>query len=477
MGLLFPEVSYDSVGESQPVSTSDLTELGNAARFARDFGRYVRYSPGLEWHVYVGSEHRWVPDQQGLRVAERMGHQAVRLSRSEEESEQKWGIRSQSNAGIKGAMNLLRSVPGIAVEPAHFDADPFLLNLRGGKVLRMNPDAWQSDGEIPFTRTEDATPEHLCTRQTRATPKFHEHSLFEALVEFMFPDPGTRDFVKRALGYSITGDVSREALFILYGGAGMGKNTLLEPILHALGTYATTAAPDLLTRKRAGSEAIPTDVADLMGRRLVWANEASDENSLDEEKVKRIVSTGTVKARRMRQDFFEFPMTHKLWLTTNHLPRIQDQDNGIWRRVFPVELTRTLSSGQWSGGDLKAQLFEQSEQETILAWLIEGATDYLQRGLDAPESITKWREDYKAEGDIVGLFLSEACYVTEDEGPPTERLSNPQLWAKWRAWAEGDRERESYSHSRLTRKLKSRGILPHRGRNGGPTFWPNLANK
>lgn len=455
-----------------------LTEAGNANRLAAEAGRYITYSTGLGWHIYVGAQHRWEHDPEGLKVLNRIGQQADRLAKAEDESVQKWGIKSLSGANARSTLQWLRSVPGILVEPAHFDADPYLLNLRGDKVLRMDPDAWQSNGEIPFTRLEDATPEHLCTRSTAANPRYHEHSLFEALVSFMFPDAETRAFVKRALGYSITGDVSKEALFILYGGAGMGKNTLLEPILRALGTYATTAAPDLLTRKRAGSEAIPTDVADLMGRRLVWANEASDENSLDEEKVKRIVSTGTVKARRMRQDFFEFPMTHKLWLTTNHLPRITDQDNGIWRRVFPIELTRTLSSGQWAADtDLKTALLSSTEQETILAWLIEGATDFLQQGLNPPEAVTEWRKAYQAEGDIVGLFLQEACYVTEDEGPATERLTNPQLWAKWQAWAEGDREREAYTHSRLTRKLKSRGIYNHVGTNGGPRYWPNLANK
>ncbi len=456
----------------------DLTEAGNARRFAADFGRYVRYAPGLEWLVYVGAKHRWVEDAQGLKVAARMMDQAERLSKDEEETVQKWGIRSQSNASVKGSMSLLRSVPGIEVRAAEFDADPFLLSLYGGTAARMNPDARESDGEIPFVTIEAAAPEHLAMRQTTTRPRYHEHSVFEALVEFMFPDPNVRSFVQRALGYSITGSTIEEALFIMYGGAGMGKNTLLEPILRALGTYATNAAPDLLTRKRAGSETVPTDVADLQGRRLVWANEASDENSLDEEKVKRIVSTGTLKARRMRQDFFEFPMTHKLWLTTNHLPRIADQDNGIWRRVYPIELTRTLASASWNvNGDLKTALLSSTEQETILAWLIEGAENYLSEGLNAPESIIALRSQYKAEGDIIGLFLTEACQAVEEEGSAVERLTNPQLWAKWRAWAEGDKERERMTQSTLSRRLKNRGFTQKQAGGGGPRYWPNLANK
>ena len=35
----------------------------------------------------------------------------------------------------------------------------------------------------------------------------------------------------------------------------------------------------------------------------------------------------------MREDFWEFDPTHKIWLATNHKPEVKGTDHGIWRRL------------------------------------------------------------------------------------------------------------------------------------------------
>jgi hypothetical protein len=58
---------------------------------------------------------------------------------------------------------------------------------------------------------------------------------------------------QRAVGYSLTGDVSEEVLFFLHGRGRSGKTTFLEAIKAALGDYAKTADFDtLLQRTHAG---------------------------------------------------------------------------------------------------------------------------------------------------------------------------------------------------------------------------------
>ena len=40
-----------------------------------------------------------------------------------------------------------------------------------------------------------------------------------------------------------------------------------------------------------------------------------------------------ISARRMHEDFWSFPPTHKLMLNGNHKPRVSGSDEGIWRRI------------------------------------------------------------------------------------------------------------------------------------------------
>jgi putative DNA primase/helicase len=68
-------------------------------------------------------------------------------------------------------------------------------------------------------------------------------------------------------GYALTGDVSEHAVSFFYGAGANGKSTLLEVIRYVMGDYASTAAPGLLMAKR--NDQHPTEIADLLGKRLV----------------------------------------------------------------------------------------------------------------------------------------------------------------------------------------------------------------
>ena len=41
----------------------------------------------------------------------------------------------------------------------------------------------------------------------------------------------------------------------------------------------------------------------------------------------------------MRRDFFSFEPTHLLLLATNHLPRIDDDTEAVWRRIRVIPFT------------------------------------------------------------------------------------------------------------------------------------------
>lgn len=64
----------------------------------------------------------------------------------------------------------------------------------------------------------------------------------------------------------------------------------------------------------------PTELADLQGARFVPSIEVEDNKRMAESLVKQLTGGDRIKACYMRQDFFEFDPTHKVWLATNHKP-------------------------------------------------------------------------------------------------------------------------------------------------------------
>src|SRR5216683_6275658 len=129
-------------------------------------------------------------------------------------------------------------------------------------------------------------------------------------------------FMKRLLGYFLTGSVREQILPIFWGGGSNGKSTLIGTVLAVLGQdYGIKAAADLIITKRADSH--PTERADLFGKRLAVCIETEENRRLAESLVKDLTGGDRLRARRMREDNWEFDPTHKLVLCTNHKPEIR----------------------------------------------------------------------------------------------------------------------------------------------------------
>lgn len=453
-----------------------LTDAGNAERLVARYGEQLALVLDRGWYTWNGSTWSWDKGSHraGFMALQTARHYRSGLNAEEDKSAVAWTFKSESSAAVASALALASNIPGIAVDPVDLDPDPYVLNTAGGQLVNL------ISGQPRATEPQD-----FCTQiaGTHYVPGARLPE-WDQFVEHLFPDPELRRYMQRAAGYSLTGITDEEVMFLIFGPAKTGKNTFMEAILSALGGYAAMAAPALLNWRRNSADAVPTDLADLQGRRVVWVNEFPDQSPLDVNKAKQMVSTGTIKARFMRRDFFEFRATHKLWVTTNHLPRVKDQDGGIWRRLIPIPTT-TIPLDQnpileESGVrvDLKALFTSSRARPAILAWMIEGLRMWNEQALHIrPAAVENAVETYKANEDIIGQFLEDvftiaAVDLTKAQGAVT----NDAIWEHFRAWADKDREREGVlTHALLTRGLKEKGLEQKVA--SGYRYWPRITPK
>src|SRR5262249_36131226 len=136
-------------------------------------------------------------------------------------------------------------------------------------------------------------------------------------------------YLQRVVGYGLTGDVSEQCLWFFYGTGANGKSTFLGTVLAMLGDYGMQAVSDLLMVKN--HEGHPTERADLLGKRFVATIETEEGKRMAEALMKQMTGGDKVRARRMRQDFFEFSPTHKIILAANHRPTVRGTDLAAWR--------------------------------------------------------------------------------------------------------------------------------------------------
>jgi putative DNA primase/helicase len=287
----------------------------------------------------------------------------------------------------------------LGVNSDEFDADQYMLNcenciidLRTGKQLSHSPNALM---------TKIAHVNYDPDAQCPVWLKF--------LDDIFLNKQDLIDFMQQAIGYSLSGDVREQCLFILYGVGRNGKSRFLSCISDMLGDYSSSCPASTFIKKNNNGQGIPNDIARLKGSRMVTAIESNQNVSLDESTIKHITGgTDKVTARFLNREFFEFLPTFKIFFTTNHKPNIRGTDPGIWRRIkmvpFDFKVTDETDD-KYLGEKLRAEL------SGILNWALDGNKSVRERGLITPKDIQRATAVYRAEEDAIGQFIKDECIV------------------------------------------------------------------
>jgi len=428
-----------------------LTEIGNAERLVAQYGGDIRYChPVRAWLLWDG--RRWSMDE--TAEIERLAKSAVRslyqdaLKIADEEQRKLWirfAMKSDTDHGIRAMLSRAAAEEGIPVRVADLDPDPFLLNA-------VNATINLKTGELLAHRRE-----HYITKSApvRYDPAARCPRWMQFLAEVFDPHPDIPAFIQRAVGYSLTGDIREECLFLLYGTGRNGKGTLLRTVSAMLGDYAGTA--DFSTFVASRDDRGPRDdVANMRGRRFVVSQEAREGAPLAESLVKWLTGGDLVRARNLYERSVEWLPTHKIWLAVNHKPVIRGTDPGIWSRIKLIPFDVSFEGRE--DRTLKQALLE--EMAGILAWAVQGCLRWLEEGLEFPESVQQATAEYRRESDQVGRFIDESCLVGEFAS-----IKARGLYEAYRKWAECTGER-ILTETAFGRRLRERGFAKEHGRAG-----------
>jgi putative DNA primase/helicase len=319
-------------------------------------------------------------------------------------------------AMIEGAQAELRC------EREQLDADPYLF-YTPNQALRVHP----------AEKTVDRDREHLVTRLARTEYAGAACDKWEAFIAQTFPDTDLRSFVQRAVGYSMTGDMSEESFFMCWGRGRNGKGTFLRTIAHVLGTYAATIPIELLLEGsiKSGNEASP-QYASLLGVRFVTTTEPSQGAKFNEGELKTLTGRDTIRIRAMYEAPFDMVPQFKLWIACNDRPNVRSSSDAYWRRVKLIPFVANISEGD-TNKHLEEEL--RAEAPGILNWLLAGRADWAERGLAPPQAVTDANASYRDEMDPLQRFLVECLQLM-----PGTHLPSKRIYASYEGWCEENGE-------------------------------------
>jgi putative DNA primase/helicase len=422
---------YPALREPEPVARGllpdTLSDRGNAKLFATLYADSYRHVPGLGW--YRWDRTRWKSDEDEA-VLWAAGDLAENIATTDprgvfsSQALHKHRRRALSTSGINALLAQAKSAPDMVLPAMRLDADPHVLCTPSGIVdLR-------SGALRPPDRNRD-----FHSRSTAIGPRIQPTPRWRQFLQDTFGDDAEGaemiDFLHMLLGYSVTGDVGGQVLPFLFGSGKNGKSVLLDVVMKLLGDYADAAPSGFLMARP--FEEHPTDLAELHGRRVVVCSEVKPGDRFDEARVKLLTGGDRIKARRMRQDFFSFEPTHKLWLLGNHRPEVGTGGFAFWRRMRLIPFERVVSGDRRI--DNLSDVLVREEGPGILSWLIEGARRYLggDRDLTGPETVRIATTAYAETEDHAGRFFEECCTLGADG-----KAEQANLYAAYRRWCQNE---------------------------------------
>jgi putative DNA primase/helicase len=420
------------------------SDAGNAERLHEVHGENLRHvTESGQWLVWNGC--RWEPDNNGevtrrfIEVMRTMAKEAAdHPSADAAQALAKFALQSCNKARIEAGISLAKSIAGVSVSVNDLDADPWLVGT--------------PEGAIDLRTGRPITPrrEHLITKSIGASfDPLAECPTWERFIATVTgSDNELADFLQAAVGYTLTGKVTEQCLFFLFGHGQNGKGVFTETGKRLLCDYGQTAPESLFTKDR--NAAATNDVARLAGCRMAIAAELDEGAAFAESRIKALTGGDTITARLLYHEFFDFPPSHKFWISGNHKPTVRGTDHGIWRRLRLVPFTVTIPEGQ-KDPHLTAKLAE--ELPGILNWAIAGCLRWQREGLRVPQCVKAATEAYRAEEDVIGQFLDECT-----EKRPEARAGRTELYKAYRQWAEGAGISYPLTARRFNRQVEERGF-------------------
>jgi putative DNA primase/helicase len=161
---------------------------------------------------------------------------------------------------------------------------------------------------------------------------------------------------------------------------------------------------------------------------FVVSSEPSENQRFSEATIKYLTGMGTIKARHLHKENFEFKQTWKFFMDCNHKPVIRGTDNAIWNRLGLVPFDVIIPDAEIDR-ELPAKL--RAELPGIFRWVVQGCLDWQNEGLGMPEMIRQATSKYRSEMDVIGRFVDECCCVGPNVSARGKNLyKNYQNWCQ-----------------------------------------------
>ncbi|DAC81537.1 TPA_asm: S3H [Capsaspora MELD virus 2] len=251
----------------------------------------------------------------------------------------------------------------------------------------------------------------------------------EKYFKSLFANKEEREYVRKCLGYMLTGDIRGRCFFVLYGEAKNGKSTLTNLLCEILGRdrFYQQCGKGVFLKSKADPNSASPDLVALLGKRVAVHNEGKDVDDLDESTLKSVSGDDPVTARSLFQNPITFRITCKLLYTTNFVPKLE-AEQAIVDRLRYIFFDNRFDEVDQEQRNFVAAI-KDTHLDEVFSWIALGAKQYYEAPhIVMPESFQKRTTKLIARADSIECFIKERLTFT---GSKDNRIRKTELGASY----------------------------------------------
>ena len=196
-----------------------FTDATNATRLLKEHGKDIRYNEAWKkWIVWTGKI--WKMDggalihTKGLEMVRNIYDELLKTADFKERIEiERYATLSESVRRREAFIKAASWIPALNISTDDLDTDPWLLNINNGTINVLT-------GE--FTEHKQT---HMITKMADVdyAPKADCPMWKQFIREIMNYKADVIKYLQTAAGWALTGDISEQTMFILFGSGANGK--------------------------------------------------------------------------------------------------------------------------------------------------------------------------------------------------------------------------------------------------------------
>lgn len=361
-----------------------------------------------------------------------------------------------NDAGQKAVLSQLKAMT--AVDESVFDAEGRYFVVENGVI---NMDAVAKTHEIHLLPHD---PRRKLTKKSTVVWDPDAYSgWWEWYLRRSLPDDEVRKYLQRWAGSALLGKPNSKGLINLIGPQDSGKSIFIDTMLNVIGDYGKMVRAATFLAKKNGDAGY--DMHELRGARIVTASEPGRGKQLDDDAVKTVTGSDTMRTREPYGRFVSWKPQCTIFIASNAPMRLDTADGALLNRIKPIIFPKSFRRGadvpEEERAELRLSEYLSFERSGIFRWLVDGLMDFLENGLgDEPLAVSQGREAMAIDIDSSLMWLSEeiACgnvvVDTDPNTPSSHYLAVNQAYQMYVMWCAEAGERFPFGRKNFSASIK-----------------------